>query len=194
MNLIFKNMEDFVTYEQAIVLKRLGFNMNVNHYYDNDGELVESLADYNNEDSFNSQETAYDDFNHGYCDEISCSAPTLAQVRKWILDNHKIFITSDLYFKDYQQGNYSNPEYIYIVVDMRRHNDAFRIHSDNKGMFFRTSEDAISAGIDECLKILNNKIELYKNLNHIVYEIWSDDYLKNKEEVINKFNQFYNQL
>lgn len=39
-----------------------------------------------------------------------------------------------------------------------------------------------------------NKFELYKSLGYIVYEIWSDDYKKNKQQVIDKFNEFYKTL
>ena len=133
--------EESVTYEQAQALKRLGFRDEVFAYYDEFGRLgVHAQTDYNvNWDYF-------------------ISAPTLSHAQKWLLSNHKIFVTSDIRFSNYRNGDYSNPEYQYITVDMRKENVAYRIESDyNRGMLFNSPEEALSAGITECLKLLENE-------------------------------------
>ena len=138
------NPEDYVSYPIALALKKHGFDLAVNHYYDEKGDLVESLADYNNEDSFNSQETAYDDFNHGYCDEISCSAPTLAQAQKWLREKWGLI----------------------ILVGMTRIDDWFYGIYDKKGKCLKDDgaqrdcyESALSAGIAAALELIEKKGE-----------------------------------
>ena len=139
------NIEDFVTYKQAIKLKELEFNEECNHYYNDEKVLVESLADYNNEDSYNSPATAYDDFNHGYSDEVLCSAPTLWQVQGWLRKKN-----------------------IDIEIPMEPHPDHIRTYSlyavstneDNpfgiSGEGYNSYEEALSVGITESLKMLEN--------------------------------------
>lgn len=60
-------MEDFVTYEQALTLKKLGFNWELHLYYNNDKKLLWTRNCCNHNTS------------------IYASAPTLAQAQKWLL-------------------------------------------------------------------------------------------------------------
>ena len=153
--------EECVTYEQAIALKQLGFNLEVNHYYDDEKDLVESLADYNNEDSFNSQETAYDDFNHGYCDEISCSAPTLSQAQKWLRDCKDVIVIAEpdwdeeiQCLSDYLTGKW----YFTVWKDSNRVRCNFNPNKECEEIWlFDTYELALSAGIDAALELLTDK-------------------------------------
>ena len=61
--------EDFVTYEQAVALKKLGFDWRLNQYYTDKGSLIY--------DAF------ADNFNVG---SGSASAPTLSQAQKWLFE------------------------------------------------------------------------------------------------------------
>ena len=132
--------EDFVTHKQALALKKLGFNWELNRYYTDKGSLIY--------DAF------ADDFNVG---SGSASAPTLSLAQKWLLSNHEIFVTSDIRFSNYQSGNYSDPKYQYMIVDMRKENVAYRIESVYRGVLFNSPEEALSAGITECLKLIENE-------------------------------------
>ena len=149
--------EDYVSYPIALALKKAGFDLAVNHYYDEKGDLVESLADYNNEDSFNSQETAYDDFNHGYCDEISCSAPTLAQAQKWLREKG-IHISVNPYMGydvDADGALYNEyPSWGFELMDV-----ASADFMNDAGGNHTSYESALSAGIAAALELVEKKGE-----------------------------------
>lgn len=150
--------ENFVTYEQALVLKKLGFNWPVNHRYFA-RHFQEMIPDEDDFEDYIKANTCYDNCNgtEFYVDYV-ISAPTLAQVQKRLRTEHKTFVTSDVCFKDYYKGNFSNPKYQYITVDMRKNSRASRIESDyNRGMLYNTPEEALSAGITECLEFLRNE-------------------------------------
>lgn len=128
------NTEDFVTYKQALALKELGFDLKVNHYYDDEGYIIENLADYSEEVPYG-EYTSYDNFNY----EDFYSAPTLAQAQKWLRKN-KRYSVEELYDCDDKWSYFivrmSDGEYIRHIRD------------------FNSSEEALSAGITECLKLL----------------------------------------
>lgn len=133
--------EDFVTYEQALALKKLGFDWYINFYY--------LKSDYISQ---------WDTANNWNRTKNCISAPTLAQAQKWLRIKYKVFVTSDIRFKDYYKGNFSNPEYQYITVDMRKSSHTNRIESDyNRGKLFNSPEEALLAGITECINILNKE-------------------------------------
>ena len=142
--------EEYVTYEQAVKLKELGFDLEVNHYYDDEKDLVESLADYNNEDSYHSSETAYDDFNHGYCDEVFCSAPTLSQAQAWLRDKG-IHIALNPY--SISPDRYDGDNYFWSF-------ELYQVPTGGwlkvNGGGFDTYELALSAGIDKALELLTD--------------------------------------
>lgn len=137
------NKEDFVTYEQALSLKKLGFDLEVNHYYDDYKELIESFAICSHGGSFDSTATAYDDFNHGYCDEIYCSAPTLAQAQKWLRKKGLIICINPRFYMNRKplMG------YDYCLYKTgRTYIDSTTVYD--------SYEEALSSGISECLKLL----------------------------------------
>ena len=130
------NTEDFVTYEQALALKKLGFDWKVNHcYFDGLEELTDNYIHNSNYDNCNSSEYV----------ECVCSAPTLAQAQKWLLKNKEYYvqpawvIDKDFWVVDIQ----TKDEIIEVIID------------DNP--FFNSYEEALSAGITECLKLLEDK-------------------------------------
>ena len=151
------NKEYFVTYNQAVILKELGFDELCDHYYVPCTQIITE----NTEDDYNISN--YRDFNHDrYMTDIQgntlISAPTLAQVQDWLRIVHRIYITSDIYFSDYRNGYYIDKAmYGYIYVDFRKDGRANRISSSyNRNKKYNFPEKAISAGIDECLSLLTN--------------------------------------
>ena len=67
--------EDFATFEQAVILKELGFNWDCNHYYEN-GKLCEGFVDEDEDSELNEDyPTAYGNYNFM---KQTFSAPTLA--------------------------------------------------------------------------------------------------------------------
>lgn len=129
------NKEDLVTYEQALALKKLGFDLKVNHYYDDEGYIIENLADYS-EEVPDGEYTSYDNFNY----EDFCSAPTLEQAQKWLRKYKDLIVIPHprrdckgnvvWYFTIFNSGNYKySSEY-------------------------NSYEESLSAGITECIKLL----------------------------------------
>lgn len=83
--------EDYVTYEQAMKLKDLGFDWKCNYYYEGNGNhptLHESTQFYMRSASPYVSEF-YHNFNdptnkHGQPVNPQCSAPTISQAQKWL--------------------------------------------------------------------------------------------------------------
>jgi hypothetical protein len=91
-----------VTYEQAVRLKKLGFDWKVDKFYDEYG--ISSLAVSMN----------MNDLPHAY------SAPTVALALKWMRDEKKITykISGDIFSFDYRKQYYSS-------VNMAQYEDRF---------------------------------------------------------------------
>lgn len=155
-----KNIEDFVTFEQAKKLKELGFDWKCTHFYDYfDPDMLISAGRIVNEGG-----AAYaltvdklsENFNLDDPDIFErASAPTLAQTQKWLMEKQKLFVISEVYFKNCMDGDYTNPEYEYIIVNFR---DGGALRTESGSLFpqrlFTTYEQAISEGIDKALEIL----------------------------------------
>lgn len=73
-------MEDFVTYEQAIKLKELGFDWKCNHWYNFLKEL-KTTGDYYSGNQWSFQKTP-----------AHADAPTLSQAQKWIYEKFGIWV------------------------------------------------------------------------------------------------------
>lgn len=131
--------EDFVTYEQAAILKELGFDWECNHYYDNDFSFQEYTQTYL---------TNYANWNKQYDDFHIISAPTLAQARKWLGEVKDVNIVANFKFKK-GQVKYS----WYIVTD----NGDRGICDSVENSMYDTYEQALSAGIDRALELLKEE-------------------------------------
>ena len=121
-------LEDVVTYEQAMVLKELGFDEICTHYYFHDGRKPTL---YLNPHCFEGKTN--------FKDNKSCNAPTLAQAQKWLRKKgysvEPMLCSSKTYRCD-----------IYRIIDFKH----MTYNIINKSSY----EEALSAGITECLKIL----------------------------------------
>lgn len=133
-------MEDFVTYEQAEMLCYLGFDWECNHYYDYSHNLVEYTQSY---------ETSYSNWNYeNHKDFGHYSAPTLAQVRKWLGEVKGVNLVPNFKFHK-GKVKYS----WYIVTD----NGDRGICDDIEKSIYDTYEKALSAGIDRAIELLKDQ-------------------------------------
>lgn len=135
------NTEDFVTYEQALALKKLGFVEKCLYYYNANAQIVANERDYQEEVSVKDLYTSY---NGEYTSYNRVDAPTLAQAQKWLRKEKDIIVlaTCDL--------DYKNGHSWYWLIDVN-----FEVEDPNRS--HNSYEEALSAGIDKCLKLLENE-------------------------------------
>lgn len=101
--------EDFVTYEQAVKLKRLGFDWKCRYFYESDNKVLmpleEIVSAIEGHDFCITSDTLMEDFNK---QQDICSAPTLAQVQKWLREVKNIYVFSNkaIAFPDTLKGKF----------------------------------------------------------------------------------------
>lgn len=156
-------MEDFITFEQAKILKELGFDWKCTHYYDDNGTLTPSFEEVSADGGYEytiSINNLAGNFNlqNGEDDEW-CSAPTLAQAQKWLREVKKSDILIDKE-NNFYIGVFWNP-----FMETYQSIEKFSIsRSDNfaseNGMYdFDTYEECLSKGITQLLNLLTDKTE-----------------------------------
>ena len=134
--------EDFVTYEQSVKLKELGFDWEVVHFYDKwNGKLCENQISYDWEPG--PHESVYFDINGDTMFNIGFSAPTLAQVQKWLRETKDIHIEIKYTY---------NPQYEPWVGKVITLNNGEYIETDTCD----TYEEALLECIDKSIEILEN--------------------------------------
>lgn len=130
------NKEEFVTYAQAIRLKKLGFDWECRELYTPD----EEMTSVGFPDDFNYLGDTYQDEWFSAC----ISAPTLSQVQKWLREVHRICISVNYMFDD---GRWFA---VWLNFDSGEYDETWET--------FAAYESALSAGIDVVLKLLEEKI------------------------------------
>lgn len=126
------NTEDFVTYEQALALKKLGFDLKTEYY----SSKLTGINFSNVPENFNNT------FVNGVC-----SVPTLAQAQKWLRKEKKYSV--EAFFERIKD---SKEQWSYFISNI--------LNSSQDGQsigYFYSYEEALSAGITECLKLLENE-------------------------------------
>lgn len=138
--------EDFVTYEQAVKLKELGFNGYCNHYYHvNTKEFLP--IQWLDCDGDVSADDLYDNNPPNVVITEKIMAPTLSQATKW-LRSKNIEVLS--YY------DYTTKTWIFEVCEIGEpHSCGY--HSDDFDLNKLTYEEAISTGIDKALEIYFDK-------------------------------------
>lgn len=135
--------EDYVSFEQAKVLKELGFDWGCNHYYGLDQFLYEETK---------SILTNYSHINDTYL----ISAPTLAQVHKWFREVKGIIIGVD--FDDYYN------KFVCHVYKKLKSAYSCNLVLVN-GEDFDTYEQAFYTGIDKAIGLLKED-KILKTINN----------------------------
>ena len=132
--------EDFVTYEQAFALKKLGFDERCTHYYINDSKSLREVEPrcfgmYSISYNFN-----YDDSNELF--EELTSAPTLAQAHQFLISKGFLIVPYSMSFESWQCR---------VCKKGKPFNNS-KLYED-----FASYNEALSEGITECLRILDNE-------------------------------------
>lgn len=131
----FVTHEDFVSYEDAKIINKLGFDWDTDYMYLTFDNIIYRLV--------------IDEVDGAALDKIAdkgsvYKCPTLAQAQKWLRKEKNHHVDSSCIDKDIWY--YTISELIDNVVVLR--ND----------LEFSSYEEALSAGITECLKILGKNI------------------------------------
>ncbi|MBD5242093.1 MAG: hypothetical protein HDS59_08465 [Barnesiella sp.] len=140
--------EEYVTYEQAVKLKELGFAEKVNHAYLKKISIEPELSVGDLKEVHSKDPKNYNDNRKGAGKGLFFySAPRLDQAQKWLIDTKKLHVLPHL-------ENVNKPDYVCIITLMRK--ECMRI-TDN-GRYFSAYELALSAGIDAALELLTDKL------------------------------------
>ena len=122
--------KEFITYEQSLALKELGFDESCFGYYDNgvfifwyDSEQESELL-------------------------LNCSAPLKQQVFRWFREKRKIEATVACYYSKILGISYEERQYHCHIV---------RDGVTTKGPKFKTYEESELACIDKLIELVKNK-------------------------------------
>lgn len=131
--------ENFVTYEQALALKELGFDEPCfGFYYRKEIDLFESCK---------IQDRRNSSYVKNYMDEKDCTSPLKQQVFKWFRDEYKLIS----YIEHYAEWNF---EIFRIDDKIAEVQDDVCFDYTFKG---GTYEEAESACIDKLIEIIKEK-------------------------------------
>lgn len=131
--------EEYVTYEQAILLKNLGFkSIGCFYNYDIVGNLTPNVCSSPNNEVITSIDLIE---SHNFWEHERVDAPTLAQVQKWLRVKHKQSI----------EPKYDTYQWWCCMTNMST-SDWYDLDKS-----YSSYEEALSAGITECLKLLENE-------------------------------------
>ena len=163
------NTEDFVTYEQALALKKLGFREPCLYFYDLERRLCpnginigpfDCIEDYkNNQPVYIDEGFRTENFLHPNFD--ICDAPTLAQAQAWLRDCKNTIVIAEpdwdeeiQCLSDYLTGKW----YFTVWKDRNRVRCNFNPNKECEEVWlFESYEQALSAGIDAALELLTDK-------------------------------------
>lgn len=134
--------EDFVTYDQAVKLKKLGFNWGCQAYFE---DYVDELNRHHRKIRFNAvaNDMLHKDF---------CSAPTLAQARKWIFEKFGLWVEISLV-----PALDLSPYYFVWSITSKEFGCICNGAKDTG--YTRNESGSLRKGIDRALQILTDKTE-----------------------------------
>lgn len=133
-------MEDYVTFEQALRLKELGFDWKCLYWY------------HPNEDDKTKRFRMSNEMNHNFY-KRGISAPTLSQAAKWLREVKDIIIGIDF---DNWYDKYICYVYKKIIYNSENIKDSYgsMLVTNKENEDFDTYEKALLAGIDKALELL----------------------------------------
>lgn len=133
--------KEFVSHEQAIALKELGFNESCVGYYDLDGLQITTHHWHpgNKNSEFPLPHTT---------NNPKVSAPTFAQAFRWFRNNHNLHGCVDLHT--------TTPTHWYIRIDDIKTNN-YLFHSLNTDLRYDTYESAEQACLNKLIEIIKTK-------------------------------------
>ena len=134
--------KDFVTYEQAVALKKLGFREKCLCHYTFGEFVINNYVVNEEKDEYVYVDNLLDSLNTDTLGDNICDAPTLSQVQTW-LRKEKRYSVEELYDCD--------DKWSYFIVKMSD-GEYIKHISD-----FNSPEEALSAGISEAIKFLEFK-------------------------------------
>lgn len=130
------NKEEYVTYEQAKTLKKLGFNEICEYCYVKlESCLFEDLGSFIN----------------SYLEDNKFACPMLDQVVNWMRNKHHLHIIVDYHIIP-KQGWFR-------VLWYFRVSRIAGLYLGNDNKYYDTYEEALSKSIYKCLEIINDKTE-----------------------------------
>ena len=138
-------MEDFVTYEQAFTLKKLGFKELCLYNYDIAKNLVPNSG-IGDEDEGATTEDLLESYN--FWEHERTDAPTLAQTQKWLRKEKNLIVESIA--SVFIPSGFDNVPFVWRIFDWNEPSNVIKVGKEH----YKTPEEALSAGITECLKIL----------------------------------------
>lgn len=136
--------KEFVSYEQAVALKELGFNEICMGYFD--VRLEHQIGNFNFTEI------------KGYYESVSALSPLKQQVFRWFRDKHRL---NSIVFNDDGDVEYGNLRFNYEIRSITYSFDDILTYYDSYvgSYFYKTYEEAENAS-------LNRLIELVKKENN----------------------------
>ena len=132
-------IKEFVTYEQALALKELGYNERGFGFYEKKKLVISTWL--------NSNSYLKIDFEKG---KPRITAPTFSQAFRWFREKHNL-LSSEVYDRGLNNGKLPIiHSYSFKILNLNNFND-------NYSGIFKTYEEAESACLDKLIEIVKNK-------------------------------------
>lgn len=149
-------MEDYVTYEQAVKLRKLGFDWEDTHYYEEDAKLTthkEYISGNGGYEYELSVENFYYSVNTNRLYQNVFDAPTLSQAAKWLREKKNLSIEVIAFGDEVIEERILVKKCFWEVGIMNiSKNSSFMM--DYLHDRFETYEEALSTGIDAALELI----------------------------------------
>jgi hypothetical protein len=138
------NHESYVSLDIAKLLKKAGFDWEVNHSYPDRDSLDNSCSGYMEDLPF------YHNLNDGNYGGMS--VPTIEVAQRWLREakGFEIFVC----FTKHDFGNGNEKAYFYNCYEIPENEDAFEYFED---VYYHTFEEALETGIKKALELILKK-------------------------------------
>lgn len=137
------NSEDFVTYEQAKILKEIGFDWECNHYY---LDTHKTFHDKGYFADWNIDGYGVEIINERVVKDFRASAPTLAQAQKWMREVKGMH----LWVESEPNEFHGEIMYVFYILDENR----WLYPSISGERCHNTYEEALSEAINKAIDLL----------------------------------------